>query len=246
MRAWDSSRRSEIGKRIRGRTRGALLLQFVVAAVLAGLAGATPAARAQVITDGDFSTWTFDSTGTASVTREASGGNPGARLNVTTVSGSTVFGTAIKSDFSTGALLAGATFSLSFDVKSGSGAFGQGQSIQLLVEQGGTIYGLSVGVTGFPRNFDTVTFNGTLNAGSFTRLIGAGPSTPTFDGSVVTRFGFAAGNTSSGTLTQYYDNFRLELSGVGGPVVAVPALSLPMYALLGLALTAVGLLLLKR
>jgi hypothetical protein len=166
-----------------------------------------------VITDGDFSAWTFGSTGTATVTREAAGGNPGARLNVTTVSGLVVFGTAIKSDFSTNAVLAGKAFTLSLQVLSGPGAFGQGQAIKLLVEQAGTIYGSpQLGVTGFPLNWNTVTFTGALDAGSFTRLIGAGAVTPTFNGSVVTRFGFAAGNSESGTLTQYYDNFRLELA----------------------------------
>ena len=69
-----------------------------------------------VINDGEFSDWTFNSTGTATVTREASGGNPGARLNITTVSGNTVWGTAIKSDFSSSAVLTGAKFTLSLEV----------------------------------------------------------------------------------------------------------------------------------
>lgn len=184
------------------------LVAFLAATCTAAL---VTSAQALVITDGDFSTWTFDSTGTATVTRETSGGNPGARLNITTISGPTVFGTGIKSDFSTNAPLAGANFTLSLDVLSGPGSFGQGQAIELLVEQNGTIYGTFVGITGFPLNFDTVIFNGVLDAGSFTRLIGAGPTTPGFDGGTATRFGFSGGNSSSGTLTQYYDNFNLAI-----------------------------------
>src|SRR6266550_4677228 len=107
-------------------------------------------ARGGLITDGDFSAWTFDATGTATVTREASGGNPDARLNITTISGPSVEGLAIKSDFSTSDTLAASTFTLSLDVLSGPGAFADGQEIELLVEQGGTIYGTGLGVTGFP------------------------------------------------------------------------------------------------
>jgi hypothetical protein len=179
---------------------------------LAVLQAAASLPNAQLVVDGDFSTWTFDATGTATVTREGSGGNSGARLNVTTVSGAVVYGTAIESDFSTNVPLAGVPFTLSLDVRSGPGAFGQGQGIQLVVEQNGTIYGTSLGATSFPHSiFDPITFSGTLNPGSFTRLVGDGSSTPQFDGTVVTRFGFAAGNASSGTLTQYYDNFVFEL-----------------------------------
>jgi len=180
--------------------------------------------NAQLVVDGDFSTWTFGATGTATVTREGAGGSSGARLNVTTVSGAAVYGTAINSDFSSDVPLAGVPFALLLDVRSGPGAFGQGQGIELVVEQNGTIYGTSLGVTGFPHgSFDPITFSGTLNAESFTRLLGEGPSTPQFDGTVLTRFGFAAGNASSGTLTQYYDNVVLELMtpSQSGPVSAL-------------------------
>jgi len=178
-------------------------------------------ARAGLITDGDFATWTFGATGTATVTRELSGGNPGARLNITTVSGTTVFGTAIKSDFSTTGALSGA-FSLSLDVLSGPGAFGQGQGIQLLVEQNSNVYGTSLGITGFPRNWDQLTFNGSFTASLFTKLIGSGPANPDFTGGVATEFGFAGGNSISGTLTQYYDNFRLESTALPSTTVPEP------------------------
>jgi hypothetical protein len=61
-------------------------------------------------------------------------------------------------DFSTDAPLAAASFSLSIDVLSGPGSSGQQQAIMFLVEQGGTVYGQDLGVTGYPRKFDTLTF----------------------------------------------------------------------------------------
>ena len=193
-----------------GKTMTTSSFRVVVLLVLAWVSHPSHSLHAGMILDGDFSSFSFDSTGTATVTRELTGGNPGARLNVTTVSGPTVYGTAIKTDFATTAALAGSSFSLSLDVLSGPGSFGQGQGISLLVEQNGSIYGRHLGITGFPLNFDTVVFNETFDAVSFSRLIGAGPANPDFDGGVITRFGFAARNTNSGTLTQYYDNFRLE------------------------------------
>jgi hypothetical protein len=180
-------------------------------------------ARAGLITDGDFATWTFGATGTATVTREPSGGNPGARLNITTVSGPTVYGTAIKSDFSTSGALSGAAFALSLDVLSGPGAFGQGQGLLLLVEQNSNVYGTSLGITGFPRNWDQLTFGGSFTASLFTQLIGAGPANPDFTGGVATQFGFAGGNSISGTLTQYYDNFRLESAALSSATVPEPS-----------------------
>lgn len=178
---------------------------------------AAASAAALVVTDGDFSTWVFGSfgTGTASATRETSGGNPGARINVTTsTSSTTAFGTALKTDFQTTAPLEGLAFTLSLDVLSGAGAFGQGQAIQLLVEQGGTIYTQSLNITNVQASFTTLQFPGVLNSGSFARQIGAGPATPVFNGTVATRFGFAAGNSLSPPLTQYYDNFNLDIAGL--------------------------------
>lgn len=188
----------------------ALLLSCVVLA-------AVPAAG-QVVSDGDFSTWTFGSFGTggsASMTRELTGGNPGPRLNVSTsTASSTAFATGLKTDFSTTAALEGLAFTLSLDVLSGKGAFGQGNAIHLLVEQGGTIYTMSLGVTNVQASFTTLQFPGVLNSASFARQSGAGPATPVFNGTVATRFGFAAGNSLSVPLTQYYDNFLLTIAGV--------------------------------
>lgn len=218
-----------------------------LAALLAALClSAASAASAQtVITDCcDWASgWTFASygvnAGTASAVVEGSGGNPGARLNITTVTPAapdTAFGTAVLSTVSTPAPASGGAFTLSLDVLSGAGGFGQGQAIQLLVEQGGSVYALGVGVTGFPiPSFTTQTFGGTFNAGSFTLVSGGGPATPAFDGVTSTRFGFAAGNNMSATLTQYYDNFRLTIpASVAGAARPIPTLSTwSMLALLG-------------
>ena len=72
---------------------------------------------AGTLIDGDFTSWTFGATGAGSVTREAAGGNPGARINLTTMTAnSTVYGTAIKNDFFTNVPFAGDSFTLSLDI----------------------------------------------------------------------------------------------------------------------------------
>jgi hypothetical protein len=182
---------------------------YVVVATTVTIVGS---AHGAFISDGDFSSWDFGSTGTATVSREVAGGNPGAFLNVTTVSGITVYGTAIKTDFSTDLALAGVTFELKLDVFSGPGAQGQGQRILGLVEQNSSVYGIDLGITGYPHSWDTLTFGGTFSDTSFPLLSGAGPATPDFSGGTTTFFGFAAGNSNSGTLTQYYDNYTLDVS----------------------------------
>jgi hypothetical protein len=100
---------------------------LLLAALCAGIV-ATPAGTVS-ISDGDFSTWTFGSFGTAggtaTATRETTDGNPGARINVTTVTttGQSAFGTALNpTQFSEA--LEDQPFTLSLDVLSGAGAFG--------------------------------------------------------------------------------------------------------------------------
>lgn len=208
---------------------------------------ATGAADAAVVfSEGDFSTWTLGSYnvggGTATAAREAAGGNPGARLNVTTVTSGveTAFGTGFKNDYATTVALAGTAFTLTLDVLSGAGAFGQGQAIQLIVEQGGNVYASpTLGVTNVQAAFATLSFAGSFNAASFTRVAGAGPVTPNLAGGVTTRFGFAAGNTGSGTLTQYYDNVRLDLAAV--PAAVPTASDIPLLSPIGLVALALAL-----
>ena len=224
------------------------VVAVIASACLAVIAGS---AQAVVITDCcDWATgWTFSSygvgTGTASAVVEATGGNPGARLNITTHTATVAdaaFGTAVLTTSGTPAPTSGAAFTLNIDALSGAGAFGQGQAIQLLVAQGGSVYALSLGITGFPLStFTTLTFNGNFNAGSFLRISGAGPATPSFDGVTATTYGFAAGNTGSGDLTQYYDNFRLAIPSIGAPppvVSQIPTLS--EWAMLALMLLLAG------
>lgn len=216
----------------------AALSTLVATAMLAP----TSADAAVVINDGSFAGWILGSYavggGSASVTVEASGGNPGARLNVTTVTNSltqSAFGTAIKPDYSTSATLAGAAFTVTFDALSGGGAFGQGQAVQLLVEQGGAVYALPIGITGVRAAFTPVVLAGTFNAAAFTLVSGSGPATPNLTGGTVTRFGLAAGNTNSATLTQYYDNFVLDITAAmtaATSTAPIPALSPWMIAML--------------
>ena len=207
------------------------------------LALASSAAHAAIVfNEGDFSTWIFGSYGsgggTATMTREATGGNPGARLNATTVTGGpTAFGyaTALNPSFSTTATLAGTPVTVALDVLSGPGAFGQGQSILVLVEQGGAVYALDLGFTNVVTPFTRLTFGGTLNAGSFTLVQGTGPATPNFNGGVVTRFGLATANSNSGTLTQFYDNVALDISPVNvTPTSTAPIPTLSEWALIAL------------
>jgi hypothetical protein len=227
-------------------------MKSVVAAFAAVcFAVAAGSAQAVVITDCcDWASgWSFSSytqgAGTASAVVEGTLGNPGARLNITTVTptiSDVAFGTALLTTSGTSAPTNGTAFTLQLDVLSGPGAFGGGQEIALLVAQGGSVYAMDVGATGFPLNsFTTLLFSGNFNAGSFTRVSGAGPLTPSFDGVTTTTYGFSAGNSQSATLTQYYDNFQLTFTAAGpaAPVTPVPTLS--QWAMLALMLLVGGL-----
>ena len=183
--------------------------KFTVA--MSFLAISSISAEAAIVTDGDFSAWTLGAVGTTTTSREVSGGNPDARINITTVSGPQTWGTAIKTDYSTDLALSGSAFELRLDVLSGPGAIDDGQRIYLLVEQGPGIYASNLDITGYPRNWDTLSFTGSFIDSSFFLLSGAGPSTPDFAGGINTKFGFAASNSISGTLTQYYDNYSLSM-----------------------------------
>jgi hypothetical protein len=179
---------------------------------------ASPVA-AQIVSEGDFSTWIFGAGGdaaTSTVTREATGGNPDARLNLTNHGGCclNVFGRAHDPD-QVSTSLEGLPFTLSLDVLDGPGSFGQGQAISLLVEQGGVLYSRSLGLTfvGHSPTFDTLQFPSSFVASQFSRLDGMA-GIPNFDGSVATRFGFVGSNSGSGDLTMYYDNYLLSLDAV--------------------------------
>ena len=227
-------------------------MPFSLLAVVGLLAIAAPAS-ALTITDGNFTTWSFSAAihpaepagpGSATVTREVSGGNPDARLNVTTVTGATHYGTAIKTDFSSTESLDGRAFTMTLDVVMGPGAFGQGQGILALVEQAGSVYGYGgpswpAGpnwITFLQDDWTTLKFAGVFDADQFLRMFGSGPTHPDFGGGTATQFGFAAGNSNSGTLTQYYDNFSMENTRASVPepgtiVLVVSAMTVHAVAL---------------
>ncbi|MBM4115925.1 MAG: hypothetical protein FJ252_08655 [Phycisphaerae bacterium] len=178
------------------------------------LALTAPASASFVLSDGDFSQWSYSTFGTATPTVLDSGGNPGARLQVTTVSGS---GSGVMAVYvpAVNLGLEGTSFSWSLDVLRGPGSFGQGQAISLIIQQGDSIFADYLYITGVQSTWTTQTFNGTLNAANFTRLTGTGSLD--LSGSVSSRFGFSASNSSSGTLTQFYDNWSLTLNAVPAP-----------------------------
>ncbi|MBM4111071.1 MAG: hypothetical protein FJ254_06925 [Phycisphaerae bacterium] len=178
------------------------------------LALTAPASASFVLSDGDFSQWSYSTFGTATPTVLDSGGNPGARLQVTTVSGS---GSGVMAVYvpAVNLGLEGTSFSWSLDVLRGPGSFGQGQGISLIIQQGDSIFADYLYITGVQSTWTTQTFNGTLNAANFTRLTGTGSLD--LSGSVSSRFGFSASNSSSGTLTQFYDNWSLTLNAVPAP-----------------------------
>jgi len=178
------------------------------------LALTAPASASFVLSDGDFSQWSYSTFGTATPTVLDSGGNPGARLQVTTVSGS---GSGVMAVYvpAVNLGLEGTSFSWSLDVLRGPGSFGQGQAISLIIKQGDSIFADYLYITGVQSTWTTQTFNGTLNAANFTRLTGTGSLD--LSGSVSSQFGFSASNSNSGTLTQFYDNWSLTLNAVPAP-----------------------------
>jgi hypothetical protein len=211
----------------------------IIAAVVTAVSTGLWVGLASAITVSDPTDWTSGwvystvevaGAGTASFTVEPSGGNPGARLNSTTVTptgADTAFGAAVYQAVTVAAPQSGTSFVMRIDVLSGPGDFGQGQAVQGLIAQAGSLYQTSLGVTGFPFNsFTTLTFSGAFTAGAFTKVSGPGPATPSFDGVTPTSFGFAVGNNKSATLTQYYDNWNITFASSGPAVSAViPTLS---------------------
>ena len=182
-------------------------------------------ASAATLADGDFAGWSLSSTGNGSMTLEATGGNPAARLKATTftfVGGPFVYDLAINGLFSTTAPLSG-TYTLGLQILRGPGDFGAGQSIGLLVQQGSDIYLQSLGITGSGHStFDPISFNGDFTAAAFSHLSGSGAATPSFSGGTATNFGFAAINGNNNqSVTEYYDNFSLTHAAVPEPSIAI-------------------------
>ncbi len=201
-----------------------IMKRIGLAVVVLGVAGITAPARADITipTDGDFTNWSFGpfrTGGNATAMRLTTGGNPGANIQITDDSTAGLEGaSAIKNDFSTsGVSFVGSGFKLSLDVSNGAGAFGNGQQIDLLVEQNGSIYADLLGPTRIgpnPPAYYTVTFDGTYTPSAFTLLSGSGPATPDLSGATTTFFGFGAHNINAPSITQNYDNFSLSPAAV--------------------------------
>jgi hypothetical protein len=173
--------------------------------------GTFEARAAEVFNDGEFTAWTFGP-GSANtyIQRDPVGGNPGAKLTILTYNADpAAYG--YKTDYATTAALEGTSFALTVDVFAN-----WSQSVELIVEQAGTVYRLKVGDTAEQVAYATRVFNGTLSAAAFTKVAGAGPAQPNFAGGVATRFGIAGLSTFVGSVTSYYDNVRLNLGAVGG------------------------------
>src|SRR5271166_4924605 len=152
----------------------------VFTALWAGLASASTISDPTDWTSGwVYSTVEVAGAGTASFTVEPTGGNPGARLNSTTVTptgADTAFSAAVYQAVTVAAPQSGTPFVMRVDVLSGPGDFGQGQGVQGLVSQGGSVYQTSFGITGFPFNtWTTLSYSGTFTAAAFTKVSGPGP-----------------------------------------------------------------------
>jgi hypothetical protein len=214
----------------RNRTsRGAVtrLLTPIISVCLLMLVGRQNGNAQIYFSDGDFSAWTFTNSGsgggTGTTSLQKSGGNPGACLNVSTMTGTTHtgmgitesgWGIGVDPNWTVSQALSGAQFVMGFDVLAGAGSFGQGQSVGLIVEQGTGYYLdiVSTPVTGFETSWTTESFSGTFDAANFRLQAGSGPSQPDFSGATATTFGFTAFNGDSGNLTQYYDNISVTVA----------------------------------
>jgi len=176
--------------------------------------------------EGDFGSWTFGnvaaSGSSATGTVLTSGGHPDVCIQATTVTGTGAWATAMNRGVSWNPATDGAitTVQMALDVKSVSG-WGQGQNLQVFVEQAGQLYGApgypGVG-TGSSTSWHTVT-KGVFSADSFSKVTEWDPRNwdtaahPDFSsqGSSLT-FGFAVANSISGTYTQLYDNWSLTVT----------------------------------
>lgn len=194
-------------------------MQFQRFLVLTALVVSLPASASVLLTDGDFGTATLSNFGTSTTSLLATGGNPGARIQVTTVSGVSTGGLVINDTAVTGPL-EGASFDFGLSVLKGAGSFGQGQAVGLAIRQGSTVWVSFLYNTGVRSSWTAQTAAGTLHAADFDRVAGAATGGPALNGSVTTYFGFYAANANSGTLTQYYDNFTLTITPGAVPAPA--------------------------
>lgn len=204
------------------------VLGLLLAAVVCGQAGAATL----TFNAGDFAGWaaeTFSGVNQGqAVVAEATGGNPGANLRVTTVTGGDTFtghfDPAIVLDPATNPIAAIAA-SLDYQVLA---AFGDGHGVGLiLLEQAGSFYYAGGFVTGS-------LVSGTWNTASFLadditdfiRLAGTGTLDLGASGTPI-RLGFWTGNSGGNGISVRYDNWSATVN----PVPAPPAFVLTLTAM---------------
>ncbi len=158
---------------------------------------------------------------------------PGVEVGVTTTgAASSAFG-ALLAATTAAAPSAGAPFSLDLDALGNSSTAGFGEAIQLIVKQAGTTYAMSIGTTPVPPfAWTALTFTGIFDPDAFTRVIGAGPLNPVFDGATTTAFGVGVGNSGAkGTVDVNYDNFALLFAAAApAPATALSSTQISIAA----------------
>lgn len=209
------------------------------AVFIAGAAFSAPAAAITFSDPGTFAlaTWTETIEGGGDVvdTRMATGGNPGAFLQLQTIpsGGTIVIGSYINSAASWNPSTQGAIASvdLGIDVTlfSGVPGFSDGQGFGIALQQGGQIFGNGFAVTGSQNTFNarTILGVGPTGFGLVDPTTGSTDFTthPDFSASGSTiRFGFEVANSGStprsGT-TAGYDNWSLTVN-LAQPPAGVP------------------------
>lgn len=180
--------------------------------------------------------------GSATATPIASGGNPGAYLQIDQrVNAVSAVSRAWNSGQSYSTATDGAILDLDFfvDVKMFDG-FDEGQATGLVLFQGGSIYVPSAGVLANTADW-TTRQQLALTPGSFVRVFGEGSAAPNFAAGSL-GFGLYTGNSSRAgayTIVSGYDNWRVVLR-TAGATPSVPAPSVPEPATLGLLALALG------
>lgn len=167
-----------------------------------------------VLDDGEFTDWTFgyydygSGFPVGSMTRQSTGGNPGAYLSGVSPTGQLgPMPYAIYNGFSTQQTIEGETLELTFDLRTNfNPGIIDGIYVYAAVEQNGTVFYQSSPILG-PSNWGRSGGDGTLRSTGFISLDGT--HNPNFNGGSSTKFGFAI--TSNATNVDI-DNLHLSLT----------------------------------
>ncbi len=214
-----------------------MYLKTVTALVAAAVAA--PAMASVTYADGTFtpSNWGFETVvagpGGSSSGTQVAGGNPDTAREIANsinsgglVWGVSRFGTTNATRYepvNQGAILS-VDFAIDFRFVTGIG--GQGQSVAVIAKQGMLVYGAGHAITGSTGQWGSHSITG-LTAADFTLLNGASGPAIDFSGTAIPiRFGFGAGNSSTGgaySNTVMYDNFEVVVHNVPAPAAGVLA-----------------------